>query len=140
MVAVLKVDGGGKNNERVVSSAALFIYEDEEDLHSDSNLVGTVSIAFEGTTNEAEMRGFIVGLGLLDIYGSHTINTLYIFSDSQLCVNLIKEIWRCHASNLKPFLKKVNGMLKHFGEGREVFVQWISRDLNSVADKVGREV
>ena len=140
MVAVLKTDGGGKNNERVVSSAALFVYEDSEDLdlHSDSNLVGTISVAFKGTTNDAEMRGFIVGLSLLDVYGSSTIKTVYLFSDSQLCVNLITGLWRCHAENLKPLLKKVKGMLKHFDENREIFVQWISRDLNEVADHVGR--
>jgi len=142
MVAVIKTDGG-RSHGKAVSSAVVFQYKNDDDLHRDGNCIGTITTRFNGTTNEAELNAIWLGLKLL----RHCVDLkkepkIYLMSDSELCINLVKGIYRCHAENLKEKLQWIQEDLHLLVVqwGMDINVQWISRDLNEYADRVGRQV
>ena len=136
MSIVVKCDGGGRNNKRVVAAAALFKCS-EDDLHCEDNCCSLKAVVFKGTTNDAELRAIYIGVRLLTEV-SDAFDDAYIFSDSQLAINFINGLYRPHRDKFRREVYKIARIIKSQRVTRRIFIQWIRRDLNKKADQIGR--
>ena len=137
MPIVLKCDGGKKGKE-VISSAAIFRAK-LVDLHREDSCIAVASIKFSGTTNEAEIRAVWLGIKLLRQFPEIVTLTpdIYIFSDSELTINLLKRIYQCHNETLKKWRDWIiEEIVTLENQGLSITTQWINRDLNYYTDKL----
>jgi len=97
------------------------------------------SIKFSGTTNEAEIRAVWLGIKLLRQFPEIVTLTpdIYIFSDSELTINLLKRIYQCHNETLKKWRDWIiEEIVTLENQGLSITTQWINRDLNYYTDKL----
>jgi ribonuclease HI len=102
---------------------------------TDNKSIAEMSIFLGITTNNAaEYMGLIHGLQIAQQHGIVRIN---IFMDSMLIVNHIKGIYKVRNSRLEPLYKRVQELLKLFGDGYTI--EHIERAKNARADKLANE-
>jgi ribonuclease HI len=87
----------------------------------------------KATNNVAEYKALIRGLEEALKEG---VDEIEIFSDSELLVRQIKNIYKVKNKNLTPLYEKVRELLQNF---KYYEITYISRDLNFIADNIAKE-
>jgi len=127
--ADLYVDGGSRGNPGPSGVGIVIL-----DTNSQKTIVEKSIFIGHTTNNAAEYSGLIHGLQIAQQYGIARIN---IFMDSMLIINHIKGVYKVRNSRLEPLYKRVQELLKLFGDGYNI--EHIERTKNARADKLANE-
>lgn len=94
----------------------------------------TLSAAMgQGTNNEAEYHGLLLGLRHALAEGARTVT---VRGDSQLVLRQLEGRYIVRAPNLKPLHQEALRLLGRFEEHR---LEWVERARNAAADAAARE-
>ncbi|XP_077219710.1 uncharacterized protein LOC143853897 [Tasmannia lanceolata] len=87
---------------------------------------------FKASNNEAEYEALLAGLSLATELGA---GKLKVYSDSQLVVNQVNEVYEARGLRIKRYLQKVKETLQRMGE---VEILQVPRDMNNRADALSK--
>jgi probable phosphoglycerate mutase len=127
MVLFINTDGGVLDNKLDPPGLASSAYVATNYL---GNHMGSKSVTFDGTNNDAEYRGVLLALHDLREYPDAE---MAIFrSDSQLIVNQIAGVWKCRHPNMRAYLKEILQLISD--SLITISFEWIPREENKAAD------
>ncbi len=124
MPATIHFDGGGQKPGPIVSSCVVTL--------SDGTEKEAVEHYAEGTHNIAEYQALILGLGIALNHGERHVKAT---GDSQLVVNQVNGKSRTKHPGLIPLHARAKELLGQFDSWS---VDWVGREENKRADKLGR--
>lgn len=122
--ATIHFDGGGQSPGPVRASCVVEL--------SDGSEYKEVEHFDRGTHNFAEYQGLILGLRLARKQGARKV---VVKGDSTLVVKQVNGEWKTKHPTLQPLRAKACDLLAEFDDWR---VEWIPREENRRADKLGR--
>jgi len=125
--AVLYFDGGAQPNPGNGGSGFV-LYDGHGNILEEQSC--TINHYSKCTSNQAEYCGLILGLRCAHRYH---IRTLKVKGDSQLVINQMNGKWSVKSENIR----ELNDCAReHESNFNRVTYEWISRELNSVADEL----
>lgn len=101
-------------------------------VNGDQKLSGYWFLGKNRTNNEAEYAGLIYALRLGIHLGFHT-EPVTIYGDSKLIINQVTRQWKNKKPHLQQLMKKADIELAKY---KSCNLEWIPRDLNTLADKM----
>jgi len=119
-------------NPNGIASFGLIVYADGKKLYEQCQVVG------EGkgmSNNYAEYCGLCAALKWL-IANSLNNKEIIIYSDSQLLVNQMNELWQCHEGFYAPKYHEALRLKTNFSK---LHFKWIPREQNKEADALSRK-
>lgn len=139
MKARLFFDGACRGNPGGLSAGGAFL-EVVQPIRTRTDVVGmnrrAISIhgpVFNGTNNEAEYQGLLVGLREAARLG---VEDLEVFGDSKLVIMQVTNEWRVKTPHLKPMHAEARALLRNF---KRWSATWIPREENREADRASNE-
>jgi ribonuclease HI len=97
----INVDGGCINDSRFGLASAAYVARRADK----SAYLGSRSITFEGTNNDAEYRGLLLALDDLKLYTD--IEGVQFRCDSELVVRQVLGVYRCKDSRMVDYVRRV---------------------------------
>jgi ribonuclease HI len=125
-LAIIHFDGGGQSPGPVTAACTVEL--------SDGSVVQAVRRFDQGTHNTAEWHALILGLRLALDHGERHV---VVKGDSTLVVKQVKREWKTKNPALLPLRTEAGELLAQFESSD---VEWIPREENWRADKLGRGV
>jgi ribonuclease HI len=119
-------DGGARGNPGPSAIGYVILDEDREPIYQNAKFIGS------GTNNEAEYKALIRALKRAKKY---TEGYVLCYSDSQLMVNQLNDLWKVKDKKLKPLFNKIIKLADYFDEVKIVHVRR-SDPMITLADKL----
>jgi len=116
----------GSSNSKGCGAGLLLVSPDGERFEY------ALRFTFRTSNNEAEYEALIAGLRVAERVG---VTNLLIFSDSQLIVNQVAEMYQAKEHRMATYLMKVKELLKSFSKYE---IRQIPRSQNANADSLAR--
>ena len=110
MFVYINTDGGCIDNRLDTPglASAAYVVRAADDK---STYLGSRSITFDGTNNDAEYRGLLLALSDLELY--HDIEGVQFRCDSELVVRQVLGVYRCRARKMAEYVQRVKAAIEN---------------------------